>query len=342
MAATLDPLDATMKQQNERSEHYYHAEAHVLSGELQHPIKQKLPRHAEVVLKNNRRADHLTEMVSETNLEGLISFTSGQSRVSGVKIDKRENWDTDHSGWVTLSTAVLEGLNVFEVITADRIVSQVSTEHAFVNGHVPSVTFLGTQFKNLEVNGFPIPVTLDLAFFGKRPEGDRPYLDELAFLRKVKAQTEDTKNQLDKEAKIKNQEERIEIPKDLKAVYARRLTEIDRLVDDHEQGRPGSLERSVTCSLVKHIGKIELQGVKSFGNVLVIPNFGWVALAEVEVGIKPAEDDPYSGGNGGSSKEAVKKASNYFNLKMLDMHLGCIGGGNVTAGGVSANGHTHP
>ena len=79
------------------------------------------------------------QSVEETSLEGLISFKAGHTRASGTKIEKKDLWGNDHSGWVTLSTSVIEGLNVFEVITADRVVAQVSTEHAMEKGHVPKV-----------------------------------------------------------------------------------------------------------------------------------------------------------------------------------------------------------
>jgi len=125
MAADPVSLDA------EPQEHYhvYHAEAEVLSGELKHPIHQRIEKYARIEMIT-RRDDHFTQTVGETTLEGLISFRSGQTRVSGSRLqDKKDMWGKSHSGWVTLSTSVIEGLNVFDVITADRVVAQVSTEH---------------------------------------------------------------------------------------------------------------------------------------------------------------------------------------------------------------------
>ena len=103
--------------------HDYHAEAHVLSGHLQRPIEQKIERHAPVALKD-RRGGHLTRFEEQVSIEGLITFTKGHTRVSGARSLK-------HNGWITLSTSVVEGLNVFEIITADRVVSQISTNHPY-------------------------------------------------------------------------------------------------------------------------------------------------------------------------------------------------------------------
>ena len=308
--------------------HVYHAEAHVLSGNLKHPLDQPIEQYARVVLRN-RRADHVTEMVEATSIEGLVSFQAGYTRASGSKIQKRDLWGNDHSGWVTLSSSVTEGLNVFDVITADRVVSQVSTEHAMENGHVPKVTFLGTRFDNLRIGGYPVPVELNLTFCGDKPEGDKSYLEDSGFLGRVQKQlrgitgTEGLPGLLKKQA-------------DANLAY----------IDDLKKGGNGRGNEDnkrypkLGCSLVKSIGPIPLPGVKIFGNMIYIPDFGIVSLAELEVGCKGA-------GNGSSSAfstsgSAGSKVSNYFTLTMLNMQLGCIGGGDVQVGAATANGHTAP
>src|SRR5271165_253933 len=240
------------------SYHVYHAEAHVLSGHLKHPVEQSIEHHARVVLES-RRANHLSESVEEFNLEGLISVKSGHTRVSGAKVEKRDFWGKDHSGWVTLSTTVLEGLNVFEVITADRLVAQVSTEHAFVDGHVPKVTFLGTRFENLRVGGYPVQLELDLDICGDRPKGDKPYLEDPGFLHRVEAQLKDI-------ADAKG------LPEDMEKEYAGKVRYINTLrkngITRPKQG--GKSYPKVECSLIKSIGAIPIPGVKTFGNVIFI------------------------------------------------------------------------
>ncbi len=94
------------------------------------------------------------------------------------------------------------------------------------------------------------------------------------------------------------------------------------------------------CSLVKSIGPIPIPGVRTFGNIIFIPDFGTVSLAEVEVGID-AGYDGFSNRTGGVSAETPHD-SNYFTLRMLNMHLGCIGGGTVVGASVTANGTGHP
>jgi len=305
--------------------HEYHAEAHVLSGDLKHPIEQPIQHQGRVVLENTRDDSHITQSVKETTLEGLISFKAGHSRASGTMIEKKDLWGKDHSGWVTLSTSVIEGLNVFEVITADRVVAQVSTEHAMEKGHVPKVTFLGTRFENLRVGGYPVEVKLDLEICGDKPKGDKPYLAEGGFLDRVR-------RQLERIANAKG------LPEGLEQEYDSKITNINDLKKSANGRTNGRCK--LQCSLVKSIGRIPIPGVKTFGNIIFIPDFGTVSLAEVEVGLG-------SRSNGSSESMAGVSApapndSNYFTLNMLNMRLGCVGGGNVVAGNATANGHTAP
>ena len=309
--------------------HVYHAEAHVLSGNLKHPIKQPIEHHARVVLEKTRRDGHIRQSVEETSLEGLISFKAGHTRASGTKIEKKDLWGNDHSGWVTLSTSVIEGLNVFEVITADRMVAQVSTEHALTSGHVPKVTFLGTRFENLRVAGYPVQIELDFTICGNKPEGDRPYLQDRGFLDRVQ-------RQLDSVAGAKG------LPESLEKQYDAKIAHIDDLkkrANGRAKGERNGYPK-LECSLVKSIGPIPIPGVRTFGNIIFIPDFGTVSLAEIEVGIQPSHDGFSDKARGVSPQQP--RDSNYFTLNMLNMHLGCIGGGTVAAGTVTANGHTHP
>src|SRR5580704_12589503 len=116
--------------------HAYHAEAYILKGEIKQPIKQPIEEYGRVVLENTRRESLITQSVGETNIEGLISFKSGHTRVIGSQVkSKTDIFGNDHAGWVTLSSSVVEGLNVVDVVTADRVVAQVSTEHPMINGH---------------------------------------------------------------------------------------------------------------------------------------------------------------------------------------------------------------
>ena len=308
-----------------RRAHEFHAEAHVLSGELQRPIQQRIERHVPVSLRDER-GGHLTRFTEDVSIEGLITFDKGHTRVSGSKSLKNH-------GWVTLSTSILEGLNVFEIITADRLVAQVSTEHPLIDGHVPQVTFLGTKFENLQVGGFPLKVHLHLDVCGKKPRDDKSYLTNSSFVKDVERRTASI-------AKAGF------LPQILRKQYDDRLAEIGAILDgkiEPAEDKPVS----ITCSLIESIDirDIPIPGLETIGNLLLIPNFGSVALAEIEVGIERTKSN-----NGFTrhnpepalSENGRPRVSNYFQLKMLNMELGCVGHGSVSASQVMSNGTTYP
>ncbi len=286
--------------------HEFHAQAHLLSGYLKHPIERTIRPHGEVSLKGTR-GGHRTRVSQDVRIDGLVHLGHGRTRVSGGGTLK-------HKGYITLATAVLEGLNVFEVVEADRVVSQVSTEHAYENGHIPSVTFLGSHFDNLQINGAAVGLTLNLGIVGDKPANDRSYLEDEKFLSAARAQMQAVANASD-------------LPKELQTEYAGKLAAMDALLRGDKDPK-----LKATCSLVQsidNIDKIPVPGIKKAGHVLVIPEFGWVALGEIEV-----TAEHYKG--------APNNVSNCFTLHMLKIHLGCIGGGSINGGGSSSNGHTYP
>jgi hypothetical protein len=250
--------------------HDFHAEAQVLSGHLDLPVKQQI--HLAPVVLNDKRGGHFFQRTDNYSLEGLISFKSGYTHVSGNP-SKKEN-----HGWVTLATSVLENLNVLDVITADRVIAQVSTEHAFYHGHVPSVTFLGTNFENLRIGGYEVKLELDLGICGNKPAGDVSYLDDPEFRNRV-AQQHD------------------KIPENFRAQ--------DK---DHEHTTSIADCKNVKCSLIKSVAPIPV--ATSFGNVLEIPGFGVVSLATVEVGVKVSAE------NGGPPEESNYFTLNMFEMRL--------------------------
>lgn len=312
--------------------HVYHAEAKTLTGELNHPIHQPVDFQGHVVLSPTRREGHITRTSAASSLEGLISFKAASTRASGNKIVKPILKDKDHSGWITLSTSVIEGLNVFEVITADRIVAQVSTEHPLIHGHVPHVTFLGSRFENLRIGGHPFEVELDLGICGPKPAGDTSYARDKFFLERVAQQNQMILSSND-------------IPDTFKADYKQKTESISTLLK--EVDRPTGPAK-IYCSLVKKITPIPadklvpIPGLRICGHVIVIPDFGVVSLGEIEVCVEKVTEDFQDKRKTVPIKTLDPAYTTSFELKMVDMKLGCIGGGSATAATAKANGMTKP
>jgi hypothetical protein len=319
--------------------HQFHAEADALFGDLRAPIVQKIEPQIPVELYDER-GGHLTRMIENVNIEGLIYIKRARTRVSGSKAIK-------HDGWVTLSASVLEGLNIFDVITADRVVAQVSTDHPLERveekgeridrpSHVPRVTFLGTKFEGLKICGIPVEVTLNFQVCGDKPSGDQPYLSDDKFL-------SETQNRIQKIVKSGFLFGQAKKQYDDRLAQIDRLARIDRLaqIDTLVDQKIGS---EITCSLVDSIDISEVRkqipGVRTVGHVIVIPDFGAVSLGEIEVGVE--EPKAYSRSGRPVCGNGSPRLSNYFELNMFNMELGCIGNASLQAGKARTNGQSYP
>jgi hypothetical protein len=273
--------------------HIYHAEAEALSGNLTLPLIQEVK--PPTFVKLNERGGYLSQHVENYRLGGVVSFRSAYTQVGGNPDVK-----ADH-GWNTLTTSVLEGLNVLDIVTADRIVAQISTDHPCV-GYVPTVTFLGTRFENLRIAGHEVKLSLDLDMLGPKPKDDKPYSSDRDFIKRVSAQRDHIQS-------LKN------IPSDISSRY-NRLPAISA-----KQG-------SITCSLVNQ-AEGGFPG-RSFGHAIDVPNFGKIYLGNLTI-----EQSDFDTPTGAPRKTTIS-------LTMIEMVMGCVGGGTLGGGSGKTNGMTNP
>ncbi|MDE3200002.1 MAG: hypothetical protein KGN79_03690 [Acidobacteriota bacterium] len=273
--------------------HEYHAEAHVFGGSFEHPLAQDVGSQAYVKL--HFKGGYGAQRSSGFRLENVCSFRSAYTQVSGNPDPKPGH------GWTTLVTAVVEGLNILDVVTADRIVAQISMEHP-LKGYVPKVTFLGTRYENFCIAGDPICTDLNLNFFGSKPVDDMPYTRHPHFLENAARHCE-----------------AVHRHEGISAKLAGRYNQIPR---DQENVEP------VECSLVNKIEGVRFGTVS--GNVIDVPDFGLIHLA----GFSLTQRDFLPGTRIPQQTE--------IQMKMVEIQMGCIAGGMVTASDTIINGHTKP
>jgi hypothetical protein len=240
-----------MSEVNERT-HIFNAEAVVLSGRLQLPLSQEIEPQAHSKL--SEKGGYFTQRSDGYRLESVISFRSAYSHVAGNRSLK------PGEGWHTLTTTVLDGLNVLDVVTADRVVGQMITEHPLI-GYVPTIYFLGTRFENLRVAGNPVELDLDHEVIGPKPADDAPYTKEQGFL-----------------SRVSRQYDRIRQHKDLPAELSERYNRLSSTLGGSE---------TVECSLVNQASG-RYPG-HTFGHVITIPGFGTITLAKVTI----KHEDPH-------------------------------------------------
>lgn len=226
--------------------HSYHAEASVLFGSLKLPLVQQIQTQAYAKLPEE--GGYLAQHEEDYRLESVISFSKAYTQVAGNPGIKPGH------GWSTLATAVVEGLNVLDIVTADRIVAQISVDHPEV-GYVPMITFLGTRFEGLKIAGHLVDCDFDFDLFGEKPENDAPYTKSQSFLDKVE-----------------RQHGNVQAHPNLLKELIERYTGFSRA-----EAEP----KAVECSLVNQ-AKGSFPGL-CHGHVIHVPDFGTVCLANARL-----------------------------------------------------------
>ena len=322
---------------NNVNSYYFHAEAHALTGKLALPFKEEVKKQAFVKLEGNladlsdeerAQRNYFSQHSKNFRLEGIISYAAAHTQVAGHESRKHDGAS------VTLSTSVVEDLNVLNVVTADRVVAQISTTH-YPGVQTPSVTFLGTHFENLRIARHRTEPYLKLDLVADKPGGAAAmHVDQgTAFMKAVESQYQRLKAGL----KALGEDERKKT----------RLAEPDGWLSKKYDGlnlnypviktkaAEASADRStwdgITCSLVENVEIKDISvkaadgkpvqippPAKTFGHVIHVPDFGNIFLAELTVN------------------------HNSFNLTMIRLDLGCLAHGNVSVVSANVNGRGHP
>lgn len=131
--------------------YHYHACAHACSGHLSRPFHHQIDIQAPSALPTIGGHGHIR--VENFQFREFISFKKGYTHVSGAHQD-----DDDSNN--TLVTATVEGLNVLDVLTADRIVARLYSKH-HEGAAEGEITLVGSKFENLRIAGCPVHVELD-------------------------------------------------------------------------------------------------------------------------------------------------------------------------------------
>lgn len=289
-----EPQDQIHEVPKERPElspaHNFNAAAHVLTANLEHPVTREVEREAHVRLRPD--GTYKFQPTGPMRLEGILSYKSGYTQVGGHKSPKKGH------GFVTLSTSVVEGLNILDVLTADRVVAQISTEHPEWDDRrrqVPTVTFLGTRFENLRIDGHEVELETQSDILGAEPKEDTPYHEEEEVLKRVSAHYDSLPGWAKEEKYGWNQ-------------------------------APGQPYGDMKCSLVTQIDKKRQTPI---GHVIHLPHFGKIFLAELTVNRKKAEPST----NGKPNPETY-----HFHLEMIRVELGCLAQGSATVVTADSNG----
>jgi len=291
---------------SEERYHTFHAQAGVLHGRLQLPLVQEIKPQA--FTKLLERGGYLSQHSHNYQLEGIASYRTAYTQVAGNLELK------DGHGWATVATSVIEHLNVLDVVTADRVVAQISTEYP-LQGYVPKISFLGTRFENLRIAGHPVKLEIDHAFLGPRADDDSAYTGNKKLLEKIAAQA---KLAADQEA----------FPhEDLDGFDEDPAPKPDPDVENPEY------HESIECSLVNGAKLDQADDSypgKCFNHVIDVPNFGKIHLASLRL-----KHEDFQKGTGIPKRTTV-------DLSMVKLNMGCLASGKMAIGSTRTNGGSHP
>jgi hypothetical protein len=135
--------------QSPRVPFHFHAHAQALGGDFRHPLWSIVPAQASASLPTV--GGHATAESRDFHFQDFIHFKLAHTHISG----KQHRNDT----FVTHASTVITGLNVLGRITADRIVSRLTSVHtpADPEGHIIADD---SRFEGLKIDGFDVKVTL--------------------------------------------------------------------------------------------------------------------------------------------------------------------------------------
>lgn len=252
------------------SQYIYHASAYGLAAEIERPVRQSVHTQAPSVLsssggRGSNRADKFS-------LPPFIAFDAAYTEVGG-------SYDEAHNKHTTYATAVVEGLNIADVVTADRVVARMAVYSPEVGDdqgeHSYDIT--GSHFDNLRIAGHHIDVKLATHVFHEHDTYS-------------KFQTACNKGTTEKLLPWGAQDDK-------------RLDELEKFEEQYhalaglgqraKQWKKRKKRKTTTdqCSaywcaaaghldLADHVKETEL---KNFGSIIVVPKFGVIRLAEMIV-----------------------------------------------------------
>jgi hypothetical protein len=248
------------------SQYIYHSSAYAVAGEIYRPARHSVPVQGATVLPvtGGRQSNH----VDEFDLHGLVSFRSAHVEVGG-------SYDRCHDIQTSYFSSVLEGLNVADVLTADRVVARMlvySPKGDYGGEHTFDIT--GSHFDNLRIGGYRVDLPINTGAFNQV----NSYSSFNSAYKDGRADDLLLFNQLG----TLPPEQRCELEDKYHS-----LRGLSGMVDIWKSDTTREPKDRYLCSAVshldlkKHVGQnSELQG---FGAIICIPKIGVIRLGEVLV-----------------------------------------------------------
>ena len=189
----------------------------------------------------------------------ILQFEVAHTEVTG----SRSTASGGQPVYNTLIKSTVEGLNIMGMVTADRVVANLVSEHPGEPDGEPSIKLAGTRFENLKIAGVPVKVDLCLDVFYRLHTHQHvlnAYQGEPEFRRLFDGIT--MKNRLQ------------EAPERVRRWFH----------GAPEDGREMPHTKGITClSLVRSLQPDRPPEYKGWGHVIHVEGFGTIQLAELQL-----------------------------------------------------------
>jgi hypothetical protein len=245
-------LDSKKLISDVRKTFYFRADANALGGFVEEPFQE--PIHSQASTSLPSVGGYATARVEEFSFQKIVSHRTAYTRVSGKTVQ-------EGGPWSMLVTSVIEGLNILEVITAERIVAQLSVEYS-VADKFPRIVLTGSTFEKLKIGGKDVSPTINKSLLGLGNETEAS-VAQRALVKQVS------------HAQIGS------LLADAKSAPADSSKWLHGRFEATNAGSESEKDESVLCSLVDGFDS-EIPG-KSYGHVLELPDFGRIMFGELLV-----------------------------------------------------------
>jgi hypothetical protein len=226
---------------------YFHADAAPIGGHFTKPKETIIHSHGSSSLAP--AGGHVSASVEKyVHPDKLVSFDKAYSEIRGMV--------SDAGSWTTEVTSVVEGLNVLDMVKADRVMARLTIEHPSNGGH-PKASVAGSEITNLTIDDVKINPVLAKNVGRVHKKGkfpDTSLIGDEDFLARAVRQSEKVTN--------------------AKGAPDWMLARYRWVQSKTARSRKGYVQ----CSLVDKI-----QGAKPgsvFGHVIHVPDFGNIFLGE--------------------------------------------------------------
>ena len=250
------------------SQYIYSASAYGFAGELERPSRYTIPTQAASVLAADGGRGY----------NRVQNFKSDGFSVADAHTEVGGSYDPCHNRFTTYAFSSLEGVNVADMLTADRVVSRLYIYAPANPGdpNEPSFTITGSHFDNLRIAGYEADVQLATSDFHVSYDTltKAGNADEWLLARKLAESKKD----------LQALEEEYHALKGITALVDQWKNKGQTTGSNKQGGEKHSHCRTYLFSPIK---KLELKGagpdIQILGNIICIPKFGVIRLADLLV-----------------------------------------------------------